>query len=540
MLPEHSEIFRDLMIRLTGNLDIGQALQNAFLPMRAVMPVDEIILMRFAYENGTIAGMHAIIRATEKGIIGEPDELLLEFNDEQREEFRKRTRKAEELTSVMLDTPSNVSTLSKPAALASIGLPPDASTIIVMHNEMLGGLVLLSYQPNAYDESHVRLLESLKEGIFIAISNAVQYLELKKSKEHLVDDHRKLLAELQRDNQVVGAERGLRAAMTLVRQVALTQTPVLLFGETGTGKEVIAQAIHRASERSAGPMISVNCGAIPESLVDSELFGHEKGAFTGAVAANRGRFERANGGTLFLDEIGELPLSAQVRLLRVLQTKELERVGGSQAVRVNVRFIAATHRNLEEMVAQGQFRDDLWFRLNVFPIAIPPLRERRDDIPLLVYHFIEAKCREMNLGARPPILAPEIDRLVAYDWPGNVRELQNAIERAIILCRGGPLSFPFLTTGDRAGGTQPAEPLLARAEAATFPTYDDTARAYLSAAVERAGGWISGPGGAAEIAGMNPSTFRSKMKKLGVRATSARNRHDTPALADREPSPPSL
>jgi transcriptional regulator with GAF, ATPase, and Fis domain len=524
MLPEHSEIFRELMLRLTGNLDIGQALQNAFLPMRAVMPVDEIILMRFAHENGTITGMHAIIRATEKGVIGEPDELLLEFTEEQKADFQEQKLDLSSLPSVFIDTPSRVPNLSRDEALASVGVPLDASTLAVIHNEGLGGLLLISYRPNAYDENHVRLLESLKEGIFIAITNAVQYLELKKSKEHLVDDHRKLLAELQRDNAVVGAARGLRRVMAMVQQVEPNQTPVLLFGETGTGKEVIAQAIHRASDRSAGPMISVNCGAIPESLVDSELFGHEKGAFTGAVAANRGRFERANGGTLFLDEIGELPLSAQVRLLRVLQTKELERVGGNQPVRVNVRLIAATHRNLEEMIAGGQFREDLWFRLNVFPITIPPLRERKDDIPLLAYHFIEAKCREMNFSTRPPLLSTEMDRLVAYDWPGNVRELQNAIERALILNRGGPLSFPFLNAGDRASSAPTPDPLLVRAEAATFPTYDDAARAYLSTAVERAGGWISGPGGAAEIAGMNPSTFRSKMKKLGVRATSARSR----------------
>ena len=272
-------------------------------------------------------------------------------------------------------------------------------------------------------------------------------------------------------------------------------------------------------------MISVNCGAIPESLVDSELFGHEKGAFTGAIGTSRGRFERANGGTLFLDEIGELPLSAQVRLLRVLQTKELERVGGTQPVRVNVRLIAATHRNLEEMVSDGRFREDLWFRLNVFPMAIPPLRERKEDIPLLAYHFIEAKSREMNLGKRPTILESEMDKLASYDWPGNVRELSNAIERAIILCRGQPLSFPFLSSELSAAAAAPtSESSLAGADVRTFPTFDDASRSYLQEALARAGGWISGPGGAAELAGMNASTFRSKLKKLGVSAASPHRR----------------
>ncbi|MDD5308021.1 MAG: sigma 54-interacting transcriptional regulator [Deltaproteobacteria bacterium] len=528
MLPEHSEIFRDLMIRLTGNLDISQALLNAFLPMRTVLPVDEIILARLVFDRDTISGMHAIIRANERGVIGEPDALLVEFDEEQKEDFRKRMINIAEIPFVSIGSPDSMPENKKEEILSSMGLPADCSTLVVLHKEVFGALVLISYQPNAYNESHVRLFEALKEGISIAISNAIRFLELKRSKEILIEDHQKMLAELQRDDQVVGAERGLKSAMALVRQVAPTQTPVLLFGETGTGKEVIAQAIHRASDRSAGPLISVNCGAIPESLVDSELFGHERGAFTGAVATNRGRFERANNGTLFLDEIGELPLSAQVRLLRVLQTKELERVGGNQPIRVNVRLIAATHRNLEEMVARGQFRDDLWFRLNVFPIAIPPLRERRDDIPLLAYSFVEAKSREMNLGARPPLLASEMDRLLAYDWPGNVRELQNAIERAIILCRGGPLSFPFLNADERDGAARQPEHPVVRAEATTFPTFDDAARTYIIAAVERAGGWISGPGGAAEIAGMNPSTFRSKMKKLGVSTSSPHRRARRP------------
>jgi transcriptional regulator with GAF, ATPase, and Fis domain len=524
MLPEHSEIFRDLMIRLTGNLDIGQALQNAFLPMRAVVPVDEIILMRLAYENGTVAGMHAIIRATEKGVIGEPDELLVEFTEEQRNEFSRQLRDEVVYPNVMIDPPTQFPMKSKEDILEGMGLPRCSSTLIVLHDEMLGGLLLISYRPNAYDESHLRLFESLKEGIYIAISNAIRFLELKKSKEHLVEDHRKLLAELQRDNTVVGASRGLKRVMAMVQQVAPNQTPVLLLGETGAGKEVIAQAIHRASDRSAGPMISVNCGAIPESLVDSELFGHDKGAFTGAVAASRGRFERANNGTLFLDEIGELPLSAQVRLLRVLQTKELERVGGTQPIRVNVRLIAATHRNLEEMVAGGRFREDLWFRLNVFPIAIPPLREREEDIPLLAYHFIEAKSREMNLGMRPTLLDAEMQRLVAYDWPGNVRELSNAIERAIILCRGRPLEFPFLTADARSPVPKRAELPAPPGQARPFPTFDGASREYLKEALDRAGGWISGPGGAAELAGMNPSTFRSKVKKLGVSTASPHRR----------------
>jgi hydrogenase-4 transcriptional activator len=235
--------------------------------------------------------------------------------------------------------------------------------------------------------------------------------------------------------------------MRMVRQVAPLDSPVLLLGETGTGKEVIANAIHYSSPRKDGPFIKVNCGAIPESLLDSELFGHEKGAFTGATSQKRGRFERADKGTIFLDEIGELPAQAQVRLLRVLQTKEIERVGGTTSIPVDVRIISATNRNLQEMIASGRFREDLWFRINVFPIMIPPLRQRREDIPALVHHFVDRISGELQLTERPMLAPGAIERLKAYDcWPGNVRELQNVIERALIQSRGDRLSFETLST----------------------------------------------------------------------------------------------
>ena len=215
-------------------------------------------------------------------------------------------------------------------------------------------------------------------------------------------------------------------------------------GETGVGKEVIANAIHNLSLRSNGPFIRVNCGAIPPTLMDSELFGHEKGAFTGALFQKRGRFERADGGTIFLDEIGELPLEAQVRLLRVLQEKEIERVGGTETIQVDIRVIAATHRNLDQMLAEGRFREDIYFRLRVFPIAIPPLRLRPEDIPVLVQHFIQKKCREMKTVKIPSLAPGALDRLMLYNWPGNVRELENAVERELIVNKGSLLSFDDL------------------------------------------------------------------------------------------------
>ncbi|MBW2523197.1 MAG: sigma-54-dependent Fis family transcriptional regulator, partial [Deltaproteobacteria bacterium] len=260
-----------------------------------------------------------------------------------------------------------------------------------------------------------------------------------------------------------------------------------------------------------GPFIVVNCGAIPEALIDSELFGHEKGAFTGALTQKRGRFERAHGGTLFLDEIGEMPLAAQVRLLRVLQNHEIERVGGTERIAVDVRIIAATHRDLEALVREGRFREDLWFRLNVFPITIPPLRERTSDIPALVQHFVDRKAQELKL-ATTPVLAPgAIDALLDYSWPGNVRELENIVERAMILHRGAPLEF-----GHRAQHSGEARAALQEAEPQALPPLDSVVERHVRLALEQSGGKIHGPGGAAELLGLNPNTLRSKMRKLRI------------------------
>jgi transcriptional regulator with GAF, ATPase, and Fis domain len=288
---------------------------------------------------------------------------------------------------------------------------------------------------------------------------------------------------------------------------------VLLLGETGTGKEVIANAIHYSSRRKDGPLIKVNCGAIPETLVDSELFGHEKGAFTGAVSQKRGRFERANKGTIFLDEIGELPAQAQVRLLRVLQTKEIERVGGTTSIPVDVRILSATNRNLEKMIASGRFREDLWFRLNVFPIMIPPLRQRREDIAALVHHFIDRKSKEMKLTERPALAPGALDRLMVYDWPGNVRELENLVERALIQQRNGVLSFETLSAPQ-----VPVSHEVTRdaGRNRTVLSLDEINSQHIRQALETAGGKINGPGGAAQILGLHPNTLRSRMSKLGI------------------------
>jgi transcriptional regulator with GAF, ATPase, and Fis domain len=331
----------------------------------------------------------------------------------------------------------------------------------------------------------------------------------------LADDNRYLFSELRSvsGDEIIGSDFGLKTVIEMVQQVAHLDSPVLLLGETGTGKEVIANAIHYSSPRRDGPFIKVNCGAIPETLLDSELFGHEKGAFTGAISQKRGRFERANKGTIFLDEIGELPAQAQVRLLRVLQTKEIERVGGTTSIPVDVRIISATNRNLQEMIHSGRFREDLWFRLNVFPIMIPPLRQRRGDIRSLVHHFVDRKSKELKLAERPVLAPGAIDRLVAYDWPGNVRELENVIERALIQHRGGALSFETLLPVSHSGDRTPIQDSGRNRD---LPPLDEMTVQHIRQALEMTGGKINGPGGAAQILGIHPNTLRNRMNRLGI------------------------
>lgn len=266
-----------------------------------------------------------------------------------------------------------------------------------IEGKRLGTFAILAEGKARFTKAHVHMVSLLRGPFAIAMSNALRYKEVVKLKDIVDAENRELNRELQRfsGDEIVGAEYGLKTTMEMVRQVAPLSSPVLLLGETGVGKEVVANAIHYTSSSRSGPFIKVNCGAILENLLDSELFGHERGAFTGAIAQKRGRFERADKGSIFLDEIGELPLQAQVRLLRVLQHKEIERVGGTKSIPVDVRIIAATHRDMEEMVRSGAFREDLWFRLDVFPIMIPPLRRRKEDIPALVHYFVERKSKDL-------------------------------------------------------------------------------------------------------------------------------------------------
>jgi transcriptional regulator with GAF, ATPase, and Fis domain len=388
------------------------------------------------------------------------------------------------------------------------------------------GVFLLTAAINCrFEKPHLALAQKLLEPFSIALENDQHLREMASLREAAEADRRSLLNRLGRKqigDTIVGVETGLRSVMERVELVAPSDAPVLILGETGTGKEVVARAIHSRSDRASKPFDRVNCGAIPPELIDSQLFGHERGAFTGAVEGRRGWFERADGGTLFLDEIGELPLPAQVRMLRILQDGWMERVGGEQSIHVNVRIVAATHRDLASMVAEGKFREDLWYRIAVFPIVLPTLRERREDIPQLVEHFATRAATRFGLS---PVkaTAKDLEILSNYPWPGNIRELGAVIDRAAILGDGKTLevakalgvgtSHSMAIPEMQSRKTPDAPPTTTSKEIEPLNT---VIRRHLAAALTATKGRIEGPFGAANLLEINPHTLRAKMRKLGV------------------------
>jgi formate hydrogenlyase transcriptional activator len=318
-----------------------------------------------------------------------------------------------------------------------------------------------------------------------------------------------------KSQEIIGNSAPLKFVLAEVQRVAPTDSTVLVLGETGAGKEVIAGAIHKASTRRDRPFIKLNCAAIPFDLLESELFGYERGAFTGAFTQKIGRFEMADRGTLFLDEIGDIPLALQPKLLRVLQEKEFERLGSGKTHHIDVRLVVATHRNLEEMVARKQFRSDLYYRLNVFPIVLPPLRERREDIPLLVSHFVEGFSRRMGRQISS-IPRETLDAFTSYSWPGNVRELQNLIERAVILSERGVLANPFSTLDANLLGENPTNANFIVLRSAQESTFWDSQRGVILRALDASGWVVGGLRGAAARLGLKRTTLISKMRKLGI------------------------
>jgi hydrogenase-4 transcriptional activator len=392
-----------------------------------------------------------------------------------------------------------------PVVVGAGGFEEVLAAPLVADGDVVGTLALVESRTGQFTDAHVALLTGLAAPLAVALVNDARLHEFTRLREALEADRRALLQRLDRidvSDAIVGADSGLRRVMERVEQVAPTDVPILLLGETGSGKEVVARAIHARSRRRQGPIVRVNCGALPAGLIDSELFGHERGSFTGAVSARKGWFERADGGTLFLDEVAELPLDAQVRLLRILQDGTFERVGGQQTQSVDVRIVAATHRNLRDMVARGTFREDLWYRIGVFPIEIPALRERPEDIPMLATHF--AARAGMRLGGAPLALDAEaIEQLVMYPWPGNVRELGAVIERAAILGDGHRLHVAAAL-----GHPVPAEPARyageEKQESEPLESLDRAMQRHIERALRATKGQIEGKNGAAALLGLNP------------------------------------
>ena len=355
----------------------------------------------------------------------------------------------------------------------------------------------------------------------VAIANARAFEEIESLKKRLEQENDYLREEVTAalgSGEIIGESGALKKVLHQIGLVAPTDAVVLVHGESGTGKELIARAIHEHSPRKERPLIKVNCGAIPENLFESEFFGHARGAFTGALKDKPGRFELADGGTLFLDEIGEMPLPMQAKLLRVLQEHEIERVGETRPRRVNVRTVAASNRDLKKEVEAGRFRQDLFYRLSVFPIEVPPLRERREDILNLALHFARAAARKMNRSA-PRFTKAHADQLAAHDWPGNVRELQNAVERALILSQGGPLRFEL--SAPAPVETPPSDSLPSEVTILTRDQLKQHERESIAAALHQSRGKIFGGGGAAEWLGMKPTTLASRIKVLGLKHRSS-------------------
>jgi transcriptional regulator with GAF, ATPase, and Fis domain len=501
MLPNESEIFREATRHICGNIDFESSMMDCLNYLRKFMPADCFHLTLLDRGLGLLKTI----------AIATPDEakrvnIIISLDNK----GRAMVNGHQYIPSLIMG-PVEYDSLREPM-IQKAGIWEEHSVMLVqltIKHLNLGNLILFAKGNNRFTEEHLRIFSMLKEPFAMALLNSLRYDELGRMREIIAKDLKQSFSNA--GDGIVGDDIGLHDVMELVKEVAPLNSPVLIQGETGTGKEIIAKTIHKMSRRNNGPFIEVNCGAISETLIDSELFGHEKGSFTGAIAQKKGCFERANGGTIFLDEVAELPLQAQVRMLRVLQEREIIRVGGSNTIKVDIRIIAATHKDLGEMVEKGSFRPDLHFRLNVFPIVIPPLRDRQKDIQVLVNHFVEKKSRELMMSGSH-ILAPgSIDLLTSYQWPGNVRELENVVERALILSKDGILHFENILSPSII-----KKKSASAYEADNLPDLDSVASTHIRQALKVSKGRINGPGGAADILGLNPNTLRHRMRKLGI------------------------
>ena len=513
---ERLRLLLDVTNQVVSNLELRDLLRAISQDVRRVMQCDYAGLSLPDTENKQLR-LYALDFPEGKGFIHEELAYSIEGSPSG---TAFRTMKPLTLQSPFagwLDSP--IAQIAVREGLKSVCCLP-----LISRNRAIGVLVLGRLRDDAFSQADISFLSQVANQLALAVENALAYREIRELKEQLSKEKLYLEDEIRTEMnfaQIIGNSASLRRVLKGVGTVAPTDSTVLIYGETGTGKELIARAIHDLSSRGAKPFVKLNCAAIPMGLLESELFGHEKGAFTGAIAQRIGRFEVADGGTIFLDEIGEIPLELQTKLLRVLQEREFERLGSSRTLRTDARLIAATNRDLEAMVSEKKFRPDLFFRLNVFPVHVPPLRERQGDIPLLVRHFTEQFSRRMK-KALETIPSATMDALCRYQWPGNIRELQNVVERAVIISTGPVLSvdvsdlrFPK----DSRTVEQSASPI--STNGALHNVLEETERGHILEALQRCNWVVAGPSGAAARLGMKRSTLQKRIHKLGIARVSA-------------------
>lgn len=490
-----------LTLEVTRSRDIEQAISNMYQFLKKHFPLN---ILSFFTHDPDLGTMHFKATNIDEKVIFVDEKIKLSAAGQKRalESMNKKIENWEcPCEDPMINDICDHFELNTPHSIIR--------AIAKLDDSGYAGVSLDTFEIRAYKTKHFQLMENLFEALTVAVRYIIRQLEITSQKKRLIIELEELRKRLR--YRIIGEQAGLQEVMSHVDKVASLDIPVLLIGETGVGKEVVANAIYQRSNRNNDVFISFNCGAIPDTLIESELYGYEKGAFTGATDMKFGYFEQADGGTVFMDEIGELSLKAQVKLLRFLQTMEFQRVGGKRPISIDTRIIAATNRNLEEMVNQELFRKDLWYRLNVYPIHIPPLRERTEDIPDLALYFARLKSIEMHLPYEFTFTPESVTQLQTYHWPGNIRELQNVIERALIVRPGEPLSFPELTESrsDPLKGKLPSQ--------SHFPTMDELISQHIRKSLVLSKGKIDGPGGAAELLNLNPSTLRGKMRKFGIK-----------------------
>ena len=501
-------LFQEVTNRVCYGMDVEDSLHESFLLLKKFIPLEEMNLNFFDPDLGAI---RMISQATSGG--AEKTDVITPLSNEARvsrqESVLKGTREAR-----IYNRPE-----SFPISRAwAEFFGQNNVSYLVLHLFLgrdrgeMGALTMSAWGKDRFSMDHAHMISTLRAPFTINLVNALQRQEIETLRSRL---HKRRAAHPEKNieglqDQVLCLDAGLLEVQEQIQKVARLDCTVLLLGETGVGKEVIADTIHALSPRNKGPLVKINCGAIPDSLYDSEFFGHEKGAFTGAVSRAAGHFEKAHGGTLFLDEIGELSSQGQIRLLRVLERKEIRRIGGSEVFPVDVRVIAATNRDLDSMVNRNQFREDLWYRLNLFPILIPPLRERKNDIPIFAQFFLTELSKEMGLKCKPQLSPEIIDRLMDYYWPGNVRQLRHVLERNLILNPQGPLDVDSILRQQKYSRIGPGR------QDPQSHHLDDIICRHIVRTLKKTNGKIHGPGGASELLGVKPSTLRNKMDRLGI------------------------